>query len=272
MPENHPQAPEAAESDLRGDAARRSRARRNVLIGAAVATAVAVGLTAVRWGHASTGHVAEAKATAAAQRSTPMQDPLTTRSPQKAAADHTGKASDQAHKTLHSWSKSNPATRGNKHTVSSDPDVGVGGRIHEVLRIPALGASWAQPVYEGVGSQQLRAGVGHFDGTAEPGQIGNFGLAGHRSGVADPPFRDVDRLKLGSSIKVTAADRKTYTYAVTRIRVVEPSNVNVLLPVPGNPNTVPTKAKLTLVTCWPATGHSKRVIVEADLTSSKGGV
>ncbi|WP_330351657.1 hypothetical protein [Streptomyces sp. NBC_00582] len=34
---------------------------------------------------------------------------------------------------------------------------GPGGRIAEVLRIPALGKDWAQPVYNGIGDQQLRA-------------------------------------------------------------------------------------------------------------------
>ncbi|MER0476888.1 sortase [Streptomyces sp. Edi2] len=273
MPENT-HASDAAEPASSSDAARASRTRRNLLIGASVAAAVAIGLTAVRLNNGPEPVTTATKTTEAASRTTPEQDPLTTTShpATKEAPDHTGKARDQARKTLHNWSESNPAASDNKHAVSSTPDTGVGGRIHEVLRIPALGATWSQPVYEGVGNQQLQAGVGHFDGTAEPGQLGNFALAGHRSGVASPPFRDIDRIKAGSAIKVTAADRTTYTYTVTRVRVVDPTDVNVVARVPDHPNARPTKKLLTLITCWPANGHSKRVVVEAQFSSSQGGV
>ncbi|MFB6881249.1 sortase [Streptomyces noursei] len=266
MPEN-PHATDAAEPTPSSDTTQTSRMRRNVLIGAAVAAAVAVGLGVVRWTN-STEPVTTAPKTAAV-----TQDPLagSRPSPEK-AADHTDKASEQARKTLNQWSESNPAASDNKHTLRSTPETGVGGSLHEVLRIPALGASWVQPIYEGVGQQQLRAGVGHFEGTAEPGEDGNFAVAGHRSGVASPPFRDIDRVKPGSAVMVTTADRATYTYTVTRVRVVAPTDVNVLLPVPDKPNVDPTTAKLTIVTCWPATGHTRRVVVEADLTSARGGV
>ncbi|MYZ38131.1 MULTISPECIES: sortase, partial [unclassified Streptomyces] len=157
------------------------------------------------------------------------------------------------------------------HSVGGDATTGAGGRVTEVLRIPALGNDWAQPVYEGVSEQQLRSGIGHFPTTEQPGQVGNFALAGHRSGVTDPPLRDIDRVTPGASITVTTANRITYTYTVTRVRRVTPTNVDVIAQVPGHPKTTPTTAKLTLVTCWPADGHAKRVVVEADLVSAKGG-
>ncbi|MFJ8676708.1 sortase [Streptomyces sp. NPDC093589] len=270
MPENPPAA-DAAKSTSSSEAGQTSRTRRNILIGAAVAAAVAIGLTGVRWSNGPQPAVAETKTAAAKQPSTSAQDSLETSRPSaRKAPDHTDKATDQASKTLHGWSKHNPAGD-SKHAVSGTPDIGVGGHINEVLRIPALGTSWAQPVYEGVGVKQLRAGVGHFDGSADPGELGNFALAGHRSGVTNPPFRDIDRVKPGSAIKVTTANRTTYIYTVARVRIVPPTDVDVLLPVPDKPNAVPTTAKLTLVTCWPATGHTKRVIVEANLTSARGG-
>ncbi|MFB8401212.1 sortase [Streptomyces sp. NPDC055912] len=201
-------------------------------------------------------------------------DPLTSSAAPTSAGekpdDYTGKARTDASRTLADWQSGNPASRGN-HAVGGDNGSGAGGHITEVLRIPALGQDWAQPVYDGVGDRQLRAGVGHFPDTEQPGQIGNFALAGHRSGVADPAFRDVDRITPGAAITVTTANRITYTYTVSRVRTVAPTDVNVIAQVPGQPDATPTTAKLTLVTCWPADGHSKRVVVEADLVSSRGG-
>lgn len=55
------------------------------------------------------------------------------------------------------------------------------------------------------------------------------------------------------------------------MRTVAPTDVDVIAQVPDHPTATPTKAKLTLVTCWPADGHAKRVVVEADLASAKGG-
>ncbi|MCC3773790.1 sortase [Streptomyces sp. UNOB3_S3] len=139
------------------------------------------------------------------------------------------------------------------------------------MRIPALGRDWAQPVYQGTGSNQLRAGLAHFDGTEAAGQIGNFVLAGHRSGMPSPPLRDIDNIRPGASITVSTPERITYTYIVTGVSTVDPTDVAVTAQVPGRPSATPTKALLTLVTCWPADGHSKRVVVQAALASSRGG-
>lgn len=247
----------------------------------AIAAVAATGLTfaALLWaqhGHGSdTRTPAVSKPAAAAPSATAQSpDPLTasaTPEGQEAKkADNTGRSRAAAARTLSEWNADNPAATG-KHAVGGNAGSGPGGRIGEVLRIPALGKDWAQPVYDGVGDQQLRAGVGHFPTTEQPGQVGNFALAGHRSGVADPAFRDIDRVKVGALIQVTTAHKITYTYTVTRVHTVQPTDVDVIAQVPGRPDAAPTKAKLTLVTCWPATGHSKRVVVEADLASAKGG-
>ncbi|MFI1225886.1 MULTISPECIES: sortase [Streptomyces] len=184
--------------------------------------------------------------------------------------DRTGKAQSDASAALDTWSSSNPKGSG-PHTVGGHTTTGGGGPVTEVLRIPALGSGWAQPVYEGVSDRQLRAGVGHFPGTERPGQIGNYALAGHRSGVASPAFRNIDRIKPGASISVTTANRITYRYKVASIQTVAPTNVNVIAQVPGKPTATPVKPVLTLVTCWPPNGSSKRVVVTADLVGASGG-
>ncbi|GGU38052.1 sortase [Streptomyces violascens] len=244
----------------------------------AIAAVAATGITfaALLWaqtGHNSGSHSAAAAqptSSAAAQAPDPLTSSATPPTSDTKVADTTGTSHDAATRTLSDWSAANPPAQG-EHTVGATNGTGPGGRIGAVLRIPALGADWAQPVYDGVAEQQLRSGVGHFPGTEQPGQIGNFAIAGHRSGVADPAFRSIDRITAGAEIQVVTAHRITYTYTVTRVRTVAPTDVDVIAQVPGNPGATPTAARLTLVTCWPATGHSKRVVVEADLVSAKGG-
>jgi sortase A len=248
---------------------------RTLIAAGAVLTAAAVTATLVISGEAATntaGPAATPASTTEAPANRAQPDPLTSTAPagDTWAPDETGTAATTADRTLSTWSSTNPASSGAR-AVGGEAATGPGGAVHEVLRIPALGKDWAQPVYDGVTNKQLRAGVGHFSDTEQPGDIGNYALAGHRSGVADPAFRYIDHIRTGSVISVTTAHRITYTYTVIRVHTVAPADVTVIAQVPGKPNAVPTKAKLTLVTCWPANGHSKRVIVEADLTSSKGG-
>ncbi|GLF98076.1 sortase [Streptomyces yaizuensis] len=265
---------------------------RTLLAAGAVLTAAAVTATLAVGGDDATGTPPTRPAQPAATATTPgppaaqpaataepsapqetPSDPLALAAPTEGVPsepDETGTAATTADRALSTWASSNPAAQGN-HAVGGDTAPGPGGTVNEVLRIPALGSDWAQPIYDGVTDKQLRAGIGHFRDTEEPGAIGNYALAGHRSGVADPAFRGVDKIKPGSAISVTTANRITYTYTVTRVHTVEPHDVSVLAQVPGKPDATPTKAKLTIVTCWPANGSSKRVIVEADLTSSQGG-
>src|SRR5471032_316956 len=47
-----------------------------------------------------------------------------------------------------------------------------------VLRVPALGIE--APVLEGTSDASMNRGVGHIDGSALPGEVGNVGIAGHR--------------------------------------------------------------------------------------------
>ncbi|WP_199550279.1 sortase [Streptomyces sp. N35] len=252
-------------------------ARRTLLIGvtaAAVLVAAGVGYGVVSKPSSDKSTPASAAShtpAAAASSSTGSPDPLTGQlGGDPTTPDHTKTAVTDATKALASWSATNPAGTGS-HAVGGSAASGSGGKIAEVLRIPALGTDWAQPVYQGVGDKQLRAGVGQFVGTERAGQVGNHVLGGHRSGVASPAFRGIEKVKTGATVTVTTNARITYTYKVTKISRVAPTDVNVIAQVPGKPNATPTKAKLTLVTCWPADGSSHRVVVEADLTSSHGG-
>lgn len=59
-----------------------------------------------------------------------------------------------------------------------------------ILQIPRLGGK-PIPVLEGVGLDILNKATGHYPGTALPGRIGNFAVAGHRKTHGEP-FRHLE--------------------------------------------------------------------------------
>ncbi len=93
-------------------------------------------------------------------------------------------------------------------------------------------------VVEGVDARTLRRAVGHIPNTALPGEPGNVALAGHR----DTFFRGLDRLQLDDPIRLVTPTG-TYLYRVEDLRIVEPTETEVLAAGPA--------PMLTLVTCYP---------------------
>src|SRR5262252_5667891 len=105
-----------------------------------------------------------------------------------------------------------------------------------VLSIPKLRLE--VPVFDGTDELTLNRGAGRIIGTARPGQSGNVGIAGHRDGF----FRGLKDVVVGDRIELKTPAR-TETYKVAEIRIVRPSDVDVLAG-----GSIPT---LTLVTCYP---------------------
>ncbi|MFJ5730593.1 class E sortase [Streptomyces paradoxus] len=140
------------------------------------------------------------------------------------------------------------------------------GEAVAALRIPRFGQEFAPVIVEGVSRKALEKGPGHFPETALPGETGNFAVAGHRTGWGQP-FNRLPELKKGDTIDIEWK-RTTYTYRVTHSKVVEPSDVGVLLPVPGKPGARPDKARITLITCtdrgWDGT-YVHRFVVWGEL-------
>jgi sortase A len=143
------------------------------------------------------------------------------------------------------------------------PGVGDG---FAVMWIPRLGSSWHKPVVQGVALSDLHRGLGHYQETAMPGQLGNFSVAGHRATNGEP-FRSLDRMKVGDSIVVET--KSTWlVYVVDKTFKVLPDGVWVIDPVPGKPvSTTPTQKLITLTTCDPRWGHTRRLIVSGHLVS-----
>lgn len=137
------------------------------------------------------------------------------------------------------------------------------GEPFALMYIPRLGADWKSPVLEGVNLTYLAEGVGHYPDTALPGDVGNFAVAGHRATNGEP-FAYLDQVRKGDAVVVETATT-WYTYLVTATEIVPPTQVDVLLPVPGEPGAKPTEKLMTLTTCNPRWASYQRLIVYGEL-------
>lgn len=129
------------------------------------------------------------------------------------------------------------------------------------LIIPRLGADFARPVAEGVGTavlNNINLGLGHYPNTQLPGEVGNFALASHRSAYGGA-FHNIHQLVVGDSIYVETADG-WYQYIFRGLEYVKASGVGVLLPVPQQADATPTERIITLTTCNPFYSSAERII------------
>lgn len=124
------------------------------------------------------------------------------------------------------------------------------------LDLPSLGKT-NLPVVEGDAWEQLKQGVGHHIGSANPGTTGNVVLSAHND-IFGELFRDLDRLQPGDAAILYTATQK-FTYRVVRIQIVEPTDLSILSPT-GRPT-------LTLVSCYPYMIDNQRIVVTAELES-----
>lgn len=123
------------------------------------------------------------------------------------------------------------------------------GEAMALLRIPKFGDSFEQPVLAGTTQATLKKGLGWFDNTAEPGQVGNFAVAGHRGSKG--PLAPIMTLSKGDKV-VVETRTNIFTYELTnnpKDITVDKTEVWVLDPVPGHPEATATEPLLTMVTC-----------------------
>lgn len=119
--------------------------------------------------------------------------------------------------------------------------------------IPAIGVDW--PVVPGDGWEELKRGVGHHIGSANPGERGNMILSGHND-VFGEVFKDLEALKDGDEIQVYAGGR-LLKYQVRAKRIVLPNEFSVLQPT--------RESVVTLITCYPYRVDTHRLVVIAQL-------
>lgn len=136
-----------------------------------------------------------------------------------------------------------------------------------VLRVPRFGRGYAEVIVEGVSTADLRRGPGHYPGSALPGEVGNFAVAGHRT-TFGAPFGRLDELRPGDAL-VLETGSSWLTYRVTGGRVVPPTAVAVTAPVPEAAGRRATAALLTFTTCNPRYSDRQRLVVFGRLTETR---
>lgn len=117
-------------------------------------------------------------------------------------------------------------------------------------------------VRQGIGRNVLSEGPGHYPTTPLPGQPGNAGIAGHRTGWT-APFLKLDDLKSGDLVVFTDDAGTAFRYVVHSTQVVDPQDTWVLADDPlrlGVP-------MLTLTTCDPPGTNERRLVVFAYLVA-----
>ncbi|SEP68292.1 LPXTG-site transpeptidase (sortase) family protein [Lentzea xinjiangensis] len=182
------------------------------------------------------------------------------------------------------------------------------GKAFAKMYIPVFGNDWKFSVVEGTTDKHLEIGPGHYKDTAQPGEAGNFSIAGHRVGKG-APFNDLDLLESCNAI-VVQTQTQWFVYRVLPMRnevagwaanpkakepacagvaplsttlgdayaktvgqeIVAPSQGEVIAPIPHQVNaTVPPEKQarlLTLTTCHPRFSDKQRLIVHAIETKS----
>lgn len=123
------------------------------------------------------------------------------------------------------------------------------------LQIPALSGEY--PIVQGDDWEQLKRGIGQYIGSGQAGKPGNVVLSGHND-IYGEPFRYLDRLKPGDEI-IVSTDVREYTYVVSEVRVVDPTEVWVMAPTDH--------AQVTLISCYPYRVNTRRIVVFAELAN-----
>jgi sortase A len=138
-----------------------------------------------------------------------------------------------------------------------DRNIGIGDSLTRIV-IPDIDVDVV--VVEGTTASALRAGAGHYPNTPLPCEIGNVGIAGHRT-TYGRPFHNLDLMKPGMEITLQTPIGEC-TYQVTEEPfAVSPKDVSVVA------NT-PEEATLTLTTCHPKGSARERLILKATLVRS----
>jgi sortase A len=132
-----------------------------------------------------------------------------------------------------------------------------------ILYVPRFGATWERPIAQGVGVASVldTIGVGHYPGTAMPGQVGNFAIAAHRHAYGGG-FENLHMLHVGDHVYIGTKDG-WYEYTFRDIQYVKPTQVNVLQPVPMEPGVAPVDRILTMTTCNPFFSTAERMVAYA---------
>lgn len=137
------------------------------------------------------------------------------------------------------------------------------GEVFGVLRVPRFGSDYALRIGGGISRSRTLdpIGIGHYPGTAMPGEVGNFAVAGHRL-TWGKPFTRIAELRVGDAVVVETPDG-WYTYRFRTLEYVTPTSVDVLLPVPQMQGASTGERYMSMMSCSPLYSMAERIVAYA---------
>lgn len=161
-------------------------------------------------------------------------------------------------------SESKPQTKSPKKTQKNDASKSNQSQRSSV-RLPREGThlgmmfiprlKMRSTIVEGVTDPMFDIGMGHWPGTAMPGERGNAVYGGHRT-AGPAPLYYVERLKIGDPIIILKGLKKV-EYRVISKRIVKPTALWITHQSSGS--------MLTLFSCHPRHSTKQRYVIQAIL-------
>lgn len=139
------------------------------------------------------------------------------------------------------------------------------GEAFAVLYVPRFGDDYARAIGEGVELASVlnnpELGVGRYPQSSQFGEMGNVAIAGHRT-TYGASFGDIAQLRVGDRLYVEV-EQGWFSYRFRNLEYVWPTEIDVLAPIPHQPDATPTERLLTLTSCHPRFSEAERIIAYA---------
>lgn len=135
--------------------------------------------------------------------------------------------------------------------------------VFGALHVPRWGDDYRVAIAGGVTRAGTldTIGVGYYLDTEMPGEVGNVGLAAHRT-TFGKPFADLQNLRVGDPI-VIETEVGWYTYRFRTFEYVTPDEYDVLADVPQAPEAPAGERYLTMTSCSPRFSLAERIVAYA---------
>ena len=144
------------------------------------------------------------------------------------------------------------------------------GKVFGKLYIPRFGEKYQRLIGQGTFQKVTlnRIGPGHYVSSQWPGEEGNFAVAAHRTSHGAPFFK-IDTLTQGDRVYVETNDG-WFTYEYRQTIIVDPTDVDVISPVPSEfIGAVPGGKYMTMTSCHPKWTNKQRIVVWLELVEQR---
>lgn len=147
-----------------------------------------------------------------------------------------GQTLEEAKRLVKSAPKETDAPQSHEEAAAESDKPGF-GEVVGLLEIPAIKSELA--IVEGTDPDDLKKGVGHYQGSYFPGEGGQIVLSGHR----DTVFRRLGELKAGDVLNIRMPKKDT-KYEITGTKIVDAEDRTII-------TLQNEREELILTTCYP---------------------